>query len=107
MTQTKVGTAQVSFYNQEFFDVVKEAAHKERITIPLLAKRALAKFLHVELPANEAVQYRPPLGKYAHIIGVNKVREQNLRNLTQYILDNWQDMPDDIKAQVIANQPSS
>lgn len=107
MPREAVLKSSLSVYDQEFANLIQSKAKQDNISIPLLAKRALANYLGVSIPVNDDQVYRPAVGKYAHIIGKNKVREQNLKNLTQYILDNWQTMPDDIKAQVIANQESN
>lgn len=103
-TNKKIAAAQINFYDETFHLLVKDAADKDKTTIGVLAKRCMASVLHLELPTVEQHTVFGIVGKYSHIIGKNKVREQNLKNLTQYILDNWQDMPDNIKAQVIANQ---
>lgn len=100
----KIVTSQISFYDETFAMLVKDAATKERTTVGVLAKRCMASVLHLELPTVEQHTVFGTVGKYSHIIGKNKVREQNLKNLTQYILDNWESMPADVKAQVIANQ---
>lgn len=103
-TNKKIAQATITFHDETFHLYVKDAADKDKVTIGVLAKRCMASVLHLELPTVEQHTMFGTVGKYSHIIGKNKVREQNLRNLTQYILDNWQDMPDNIKSQVIANQ---
>lgn len=100
----KIATSTIVFYDETFHTSIKDAADKDKTTVGVLAKRCMASVLHLELPVVEQHTVFGTVGKYFHIIGKNKVREQNLKNLTQYILDNWQDMPDNIKSQVIQNQ---
>lgn len=83
--------------------ILRDAITKAKggLTTSAFIKRVLADYLNVTLPPKEYVSgydHQSPLLKFG---SESKTRNTNIKNMAQYILDNWESIDEDTRSKLV------